>query len=64
MLKHLDKFIERYICCRHCHYPELQMFVEGKDLKSKCNSCGKGGSHDSLHKAGKALFLHFKAGKG
>lgn len=64
LLKHLDKFIGRYICCQGCNYPELGYFIEGKDLKSKCNSCGKQNSHDSMHKAGKALFSHVKAGKG
>jgi translation initiation factor 5 len=64
MLKQLDKFIEKYICCRGCKYPELQHVIEGKDLKSKCNSCGKTNSHDAMHKAGKALFNHVKAGKG
>ena len=64
VLKHLDKFIDRYILCKGCNYPELKMFVEGKDLKSSCNSCGHFNSHDSAHKAGKALYNHFKAGKG
>lgn len=41
MLKYLDKFIEKYVICKFCKYPELRMFVEGKDLKSTCNSCGK-----------------------
>ena len=64
LLKHLDKFIQRYVCCSHCNYPELAMFIEGKDLKSKCNSCGKSNNHDNMHKAGKALFNHVKQGKG
>jgi translation initiation factor 5 len=41
MLKHLDKFIEKYVICKFCRYPELRMFIEGKDLKSTCTSCGK-----------------------
>ena len=50
LLKHLDKFIEKYVLCKQCHYPELQRFLEGKsDLKSRCNSCGKSNSHDSMH---------------
>jgi len=55
MLKHLDKFIGKYILCTGCKYPELKRFVEGKDLKSQCNSCGHAGSHDSMHKAGKEI---------
>lgn len=64
MLKHLDGFIKKYICCKGCNYPELSMYVEAKDLKSKCNSCGKLNNHDAIHKAGKALYNHFKSGKG
>jgi len=40
MLKHLDKFIDKYVVCQHCKYPELTMRVDGKNLKSVCNSCG------------------------
>lgn len=38
------------------------MAVDGKELKSRCNSCGKNGTHDAIHKAGKALYLHIKKG--
>lgn len=38
------------------------MSVDGKELKSRCNSCGKNGTHDAIHKAGKALYLHIKKG--
>lgn len=56
LLKHLDKFIEKYVLCKGCNYPELKMLVEGKDnLKSTCNSCGHSNSHDSKTKAGKAF---------
>jgi len=64
MLKQLDKFIEKYVICHNCKYPELSMMVEGKDLKSKCNSCGSIGNHDSMHKAGKALINYIKQGGG
>ena len=36
--------------------------MEGKDLKSKCNSCGNTGSHDALHKAGKEIVKQLKSG--
>ena len=62
VLKHLDKFIEKYVICKFCRYPELRMFIEGKDLKSTCNSCGKTQTHDANHKAGKALVNHIKSG--
>ena len=56
MLKHLDKFIEKYVACTKCNYPELTRTLEGKDdLTSRCNSCGHRGSHDSKSKAGKQI---------
>ena len=64
MLQHLDKFIERYVCCKNCNYPELKHRLEGKDLKSSCNSCGKTNTHDANHKAGKALVNFLKSGGG
>jgi translation initiation factor 5 len=39
-LKFLDKFIGKYVLCKNCNYPELMRFIDGKDLKAKCNSCG------------------------
>jgi hypothetical protein len=36
--------------------------LEGKELKSKCNSCGNTGSHDALHKAGKEIVKQLKSG--
>lgn len=64
VLKFLDKFIDRYVLCKKCRYPELVMKFEGKELKSSCNSCGSTTSHDSQHKAGKALLNHLKQGGG
>ena len=63
MLKQLCRFIEKYVICRNCKYPELRMYIEGKnDLKSRCNSCGNTNTHDGTHKAGKALLTHYKDG--
>jgi translation initiation factor 2 beta subunit (eIF-2beta)/eIF-5 len=62
LLKHLDKFILRYVCCQNCKYPELKMKVEGKDLLSVCNSCGTTNKHDSMHKAGKVFVNDLKQG--
>jgi translation initiation factor 5 len=63
MIKQLTRFIEKYVICRGCKYPELRMFIEGKnDLKSRCNSCGVSNTHDGSHKAGKALIAHYKDG--
>ena len=63
MLEKLDRFINMYILCQSCHYPELKHFSAGKsDLKSKCNSCGKVSTHNAMHKSGKALINHIKQG--
>ena len=62
MLEKLDKFIHMYVLCQHCNYPEISHFMQGKDLKSKCNSCGKQNSHSSGHKAAKALINHLNSG--
>lgn len=65
MLKHLTKYIERYVLCKNCKYPEAVLYVEGKkDLKSKCNACGSTNSHDATHKAGKAIIKHLQSNKG
>ena len=63
ILKHLDKFIHKYILCKGCKYPELRRFAEGKNLKSQCNSCGSVGEHDALHKAGKEILKSIKENK-
>lgn len=63
MLKHLDKFIGKYVLCKNCKYPEINRYVEGKELKSKCNSCGGTQTHDNIHKAGKEIIKRIKEGK-
>lgn len=63
MLMHLDKFINKYVLCKGCNYPEIVMMMDGKDLKSKCNSCGKTNEHDGKSKAGKVFVLGLKKGK-
>jgi len=40
------------------------MELQGKDLKSACNSCGASTTHDANHKAGKALVNFLKQGGG
>ena len=53
LIKFLDKFIEKYVLCTKCHYPELSMGLQGKkNLVFKCNSCGQTGSLDTSNKAG------------
>ena len=67
MLKHLTKYIERYVLCKNCKYPEAVLYVEknGKkeELKSKCNACGSTNSHDASHKAGKEIIKYLQKNK-
>lgn len=38
--KFLDKYIEKYVLCPKCKYPELSVFLEGKKtLAFRCNAC-------------------------
>jgi len=65
MLKLLDKFIMKYVCCANCKYPELIMSLgpgkKGKeDIKSICKSCGSSNTHDSTSKAGKVIVKWLK----
>ena len=63
LLKHLEKFISKYVLCQTCKYPELKMSLEGKkELKSVCNSCGKTSHHDGMSKAGAVFIKHLKEG--
>lgn len=53
--KLLDKFINKYVLCNKCKYPELRYDVVKKDLWSTCNACGTKGKCDLTHKGGKSL---------
>ena len=57
LLKCLDKFIEKYILCKKCNYPETSLFAQNKqkELKARCRACGTVSSLDSSHRAGVAL---------
>lgn len=50
VLKNLmDKFIEKYILCPRCKYPEMYMVVK-KKISGICKSCGWNGELDNKHK--------------
>lgn len=53
--KFLDKFIEKYLLCQKCKYPETTMYVIKKNLQSKCRACGNINNLDSNHRAGAQL---------
>jgi translation initiation factor 5 len=55
LLKCLDKFIEKYVLCKKCQYPETSLFSVKKELKARCRACGSTFTLDSTHRAGVAL---------
>lgn len=52
----LDKFIEKYLLCRRCKYPETTMYItKQRQLMARCRACSTTNILDSLHKAGAYL---------
>lgn len=37
----LDKFIDMYILCTKCKYPEMVLRVKKGDVGGKCDACGE-----------------------
>ena len=60
ILLYCYSYIKKYVCCKKCGLPELKHQVDGKDLKSVCNSCGNTALHDAAHKAGKEFIKYLK----
>lgn len=55
LIKTLDKFIEKFLLCQKCSYPEIVFGVanstkKGGDLVAKCRSCG---NNNKVEKSGK-----------
>merc|ERR1712241_147874 len=49
--KLVDDFIEKYVLCRHCQLPEIDMVVNKKGLVvATCKACGWKGALDNRHK--------------
>jgi len=49
------RFIEKYLLCQKCKYPETTMFIKQKKLMSKCRACGNENLLDGGHRAGTQL---------
>ena len=49
------RFIEKYLLCQKCKYPETSMFIKQKKLMSKCRACGNENILDGSHRAGTQL---------
>ncbi|EGR30622.1 hypothetical protein IMG5_127620 [Ichthyophthirius multifiliis] len=48
--KTLDKFIEKYVLCPKCKYPEFVLRVKQNTVCGKCDSCGERAKCDNTHK--------------
>ena len=48
--KCLDKFIDKYVLCKGCHYPEMCLKVKKDLVGGKCDSCGHSQQLDNSHK--------------
>ena len=49
------RFIEKYLLCSKCQYPETSMYIKAKNLHAKCRACGNDQALDSMHRAGSYL---------
>jgi len=46
----MDRFIEKYVLCSKCKYPEMNISVVNKTVMGSCAACGHHGSLDNKHK--------------
>lgn len=46
----LDKFIDKYVCCKTCHLPEMEIEIEKGNVMGKCRVCGWLGDLDNENK--------------
>lgn len=46
----LDKFIEKYVLCQKCKYPEMILLVRKGVISGRCNACGAKSDLDNTHK--------------
>jgi len=54
----IDKFIDKYVLCPNCKYPELVLNVKGGVLSASCNACGKVSKLDNNHKVVKFVIKY------
>jgi len=51
----LDKFISKYVCCKNCKLPEIDLAVKKDMVVGRCCACGWMGDLDNNHKI--AVFI-------
>jgi translation initiation factor 5 len=56
LITHLDKFIEKYLLCKRCKYPETTLYItKQRQLMGRCRACSTVNTLDGMHKAGAYL---------
>merc|ERR1712151_560477 len=55
----IDKFIDKYVLCRGCSLPEIDMYVNKKGIvMAQCKACGWNGDLDNDHKLANYIAKH------
>lgn len=58
-----NRFIEHYILCSKCHYPEALLKIEKKDLVKECDACGTKTVIKNGHKVNAYILKNFEPQK-
>ncbi|CAG9312772.1 unnamed protein product [Blepharisma stoltei] len=56
--KLLDQFIEKFVLCSKCHYPEITYRFKRNNLISDCKACGNVKPMDMSHKISNFILKH------
>mmetsp|Transcript_55905 Transcript_55905/g.127141 ORF Transcript_55905/g.127141 Transcript_55905/m.127141 type:complete len:221 (+) Transcript_55905:221-883(+) len=61
---HLDKFIQKYVLCQKCKYPEIDIKVKGGVVGARCRACGWAGDLDNVHPLAKVIVKEMSEDSG
>lgn len=54
----LDEFIDKYVCCKQCHLPEVDMYISKGVVHGKCKACGWSNALDNKHRVANFMAKH------
>jgi translation initiation factor 5 len=60
---HLSKYIENFVLCKNCRYPETHYKIKGGIIYQKCLACGSKDSCDMQHKLTTFILAQYKKAK-
>jgi len=60
----LDSFIDKYVLCPKCTYPEMQLRVRKGVVCGKCDSCGHRADLDNKHNFASYIVKNHPKSKG